>query len=90
MCEFLGSTNTLINSQTIGRLSSKTPEFQNNGLKNLLTQLKKIDPVTYKKIDLSNHRRIIRALEVSISSKKPYSSFLTNSVKASNLSLIHI
>jgi hypothetical protein len=32
MCEFLGSTNTLINSQTIGRLSSKTPEFQNNGL----------------------------------------------------------
>ena len=32
MCEFLGSTSTLINSQTIGRLSSKTPEFQNNGL----------------------------------------------------------
>ena len=49
-------------------------EFQNNGLKNLITQLKKIDPVTYENIDLSNHRRIIRALEVSISSKKPYSS----------------
>ena len=65
-------------------------EFQNNGLKNLLAQLKKIDPVTYKNIDLSNHRRIIRALEVSISSKKPYSSFLTNSVKKSNYNEIII
>ena len=32
MCEFLGSTNTLINAQTIGRLSTKEPEYQNNGL----------------------------------------------------------
>ena len=32
MCEFLGSTNTLINSQTIQRLSTKDPEFTNNGL----------------------------------------------------------
>ena len=32
MCEFLGSTNTLINAQTIGRLSTKEPEFQNNHL----------------------------------------------------------
>ena len=65
-------------------------EFQNNGLKNLLAQLKKIDPITYKNIDLNNHRRIIRALEVSISSKKPYSSFLTNSVKKSNYNEIII
>ena len=65
-------------------------EFQNNGLKNLLTQLKKIDPNSYKNIDLNNHRRIIRALEVSISSKKPYSSFLTDSVKESNYNEIII
>ena len=65
-------------------------EFQNNGLKNLLAQLKKIDPITYKNIDLNNHRRIIRALEVSISSKKPYSSFLTDSVKESNYNEIII
>jgi len=32
LCEFLGSTNTLINSATIGRLSTKEPEFQNAGL----------------------------------------------------------
>lgn len=32
MCEFLGSTNTLINAQTIQRLSTKEPEFTKNGL----------------------------------------------------------
>ena len=65
-------------------------EFQNNGLRNLLVQLKKIDPKSYKNIDLNNHRRVIRALEVSISSKKPYSSFLTESVKKSNYNEIII
>ena len=65
-------------------------EFQNNGLRNLLVQLKKIDPKSYKNIDLNNHRRVIRALEVSISSKKPYSSFLPESVKKSNYNEIII
>ena len=32
MCEFLGSTNTLINSNTIGALSTIDPEFQNANL----------------------------------------------------------
>ena len=32
LCEFLGSTNTLINSQTIGAMSTKDPIFQNNNL----------------------------------------------------------
>jgi hypothetical protein len=32
MCEFLGSTNTLINSNTIGALSTIEPEFQNANL----------------------------------------------------------
>ena len=54
-------------------------EYKVNGLKNLKTKLKKLDPITYKKIDLNNNRRIIRALEVSISSNKPYSSFLNTS-----------
>ena len=58
-------------------------EFNINGLKNLIKKLKKLDPITYKKIDLNNHRRIIRALEVSISSNKPYSSFLNRSEKQS-------
>lgn len=58
-------------------------EFDLNGLNNLLRQLSKIDPESFKTIDLKNHRRIIRALEVSISSKKPYSSFLKSKNKKS-------
>ena len=54
-----------------------------NGLNNLLRQLSKIDPESFKTIDLKNHRRIIRALEVSISAKKPFSSFLKTKNKKS-------
>tara|TARA_Y100000766_G_C18863637_1_gene584557 strand:+ start:116 stop:1036 length:921 start_codon:yes stop_codon:yes gene_type:complete len=54
-------------------------EYLNNGLRNLHYKLKKLDPISYEKIDLDNHRRVIRALEVTISSKKPYSSFLKDS-----------
>ena len=32
MCEFLGSTNTLINAQTIAALSTKTPVYEKAGL----------------------------------------------------------
>ena len=45
--------------------------------------MSKIDPESFKTIDLKNHRRIIRALEVSISTKKPYSSFLKSKNKKS-------
>ena len=65
-------------------------EFNNNGLKNLTLKLKELDPITYKKIDLNNHRRIIRALEVSISSNTPYSSFLNTSKKQSKYNEIII
>ena len=65
-------------------------EFKNNGLKNLILKLKELDPITYKKIDLNNHRRIIRALEVSISYNTPYSSFLNNSEKQSKYNEIII
>lgn len=39
----------------------------------LLKQLKKLDPVTFNTIDHKNIRRIIRALEVTISTGKPFS-----------------
>lgn len=46
------------------------------GLTYLQEKLKDLDPTYYNKVDLSNHTRLLRALEVSISSGKPYSSFL--------------
>ena len=51
-------------------------EFDSNGIKNLCERLKVVDPEYYNIVDLNNHRRVIRALEVHYSTKKPYSSFL--------------
>ena len=56
--------------------NSLNNDFENKGLIYLQNELKKIDLITYNNIDLNNHRRIIRALEVTISSGKPYSSYL--------------
>ena len=51
-------------------------EFDTSGIKNLCERLKVIDPEYYNIVDLNNHRRVIRALEVYYSTKKSYSSFL--------------
>ncbi len=49
--------------------------FRNKGIIALQEQLKELDAVYYQQADLANPHRIIRALEVSIISGKPYSSF---------------
>ena len=56
-------------------------EFQTHGIKYIQNLLKKLDPEYYNKVDKLNHRRIIRALEVSIFSNKPFSYFLKGKVK---------
>ena len=56
-------------------------EFQSHGIKHIQNLLKKLDPEYYNKVDKQNHRRIIRALEVSVFSNKPFSYFLKGKVK---------
>ncbi len=51
-------------------------DFDTSGIKNLCERLKVVDPEYFNIVDLNNHRRVIRALEVYYSTKKPYSSFL--------------
>ena len=53
--------------------------YQDQGLEGLQKLLKKIDPLYYKTVDLNNTSRLLRALEVSETVKKPYSSFLGQS-----------
>ena len=48
------------------------------GLEALRNRLLELDPVTYHRIDLSNKRRVMRAVEVCLLSGKPYHSFLSN------------
>tara|TARA_B100001057_G_scaffold432834_1_gene461239 strand:- start:329 stop:1228 length:900 start_codon:yes stop_codon:yes gene_type:complete len=49
---------------------------ETHGIKGLNKLLKERDPKYYNQVDLKNPARILRALEVSIASNKPYSSFL--------------
>ncbi len=51
-------------------------EFETQGIVPLQKELLEKDPNYYKKVDLQNHHRIIRALGVCRSQKHPYSSFL--------------
>ena len=55
--------------------------YQDQGLEGLQKLLKKIDPFYYKTVDLNNSSRLIRALEVCETVKKPYSSFLGQTKK---------
>ena len=48
-------------------------KIKNRGLKNLYDELIKIDPEAAYIVDSQNPRRIIRALEVAIKTKKPFS-----------------
>lgn len=50
--------------------------LEEEGLESLVNELQSCDPVSYSRIDLRNPRRVLRVLEVSIQSGRPYSSFL--------------
>jgi tRNA dimethylallyltransferase len=51
------------------------------GILFLKNKLKELDPEYYDIVDVNNHRRLIRALEVCISTGKTYSSFLNKKNK---------
>lgn len=50
-------------------------KLDNEGLQSLVDELKKVDLTYYEQVDIHNHRRILRALEVYQATGKPYSSF---------------
>ncbi|HEX2976405.1 MAG TPA: tRNA dimethylallyltransferase, partial [Bacteroidales bacterium] len=50
--------------------------YKEEGIMGLRVALKMLDPDHYSRVDLKNHMRIIRALEISESTGQPYSSFL--------------
>ena len=51
--------------------------YRKEGIGGLRIALKLLDPDHYAKVDLHNPRRVMRALEISESTGRPYSSFLT-------------
>ena len=64
--------------------------LEEEGIETLQKQLQQLDIETYQKIDLENHQRVMRALEVCIGTGKPYSSFLTDKQSKRNFIPIKI
>ena len=56
-------------------------KHNSRGILFLKNKLKELDPEYHDIVDVNNHRRLIRALEVCISTGKPYSSFLNKKNK---------
>ena len=51
-------------------------QFEKKGIDFLRKLLKELDPKYYDIVDLNNHRRLIRAIEVCTHTNKPFSSYL--------------
>lgn len=64
--------------------------LRDEGVEVLARQLKELDPVSYEQLDLSNGQRVIRALEVSLYTGKPFSSFKTNTFKKRDFEIVKI
>ena len=64
-------------------------KYNSKGVLFLKNKLKELDPEHHDIVDVNNHRRLIRALEVCISTGKPYSSFLNKKNKKYDFEIIN-
>ncbi|KQC28889.1 tRNA (adenosine(37)-N6)-dimethylallyltransferase MiaA [Flagellimonas eckloniae] len=67
-----------------------TKRLETDGLQSLQKELKARDPKYYGNVDIENPHRLIRALEVCITSNKPYSSFLGQKKKTRNFTSFYV
>lgn len=64
--------------------------YANEGIDNILSELKLLDPEYYDLVDKKNHKRIIHALEICLTSGKTFSSFRKETAKARPFDIIKI
>lgn len=64
--------------------------LKEEGLEKLTLELRRLDPLTYEKVDLKNHMRVLKALEISLQTGKPYSAFLTDTKKERSFHILKI
>lgn len=64
--------------------------FDKEGLSGISKELALLDPDYYAIVDKNNHKRIIHALEICLSTGKPYSSFRKNTTKKRPFRIIKI
>ena len=65
-------------------------KFRKEGLESIRADLRLLDPDYYMMVDLKNHKRIIRALEICETTGKPYSLFLQNKGTERGFSILKI
>ncbi|WP_320052264.1 tRNA (adenosine(37)-N6)-dimethylallyltransferase MiaA [uncultured Acetobacteroides sp.] len=75
------------NSETREMLKQR---LKNEGIAALTDWLKRLDENSYNTIDLNNHQRVIRALEVCIIAGVPYSTLRKNFEKTRNFDIVKI
>jgi len=59
-------------------------EYLESGLAGMQDRLSSLDPEYFHKVDLNNPKRILKALEISEMTGRPYSTFLTGRAKKRN------
>jgi tRNA dimethylallyltransferase len=64
--------------------------LKEEGIESMRMQLKILDPEYYRQADIKNPKRILKALEVTLQTGKPYSTFLTYSKRARDFRIIKI
>lgn len=62
--------------------------YKNDGIEPLRAQLRKVDKAYYDTCNLADHKRMIRAVEVSLQMGKPYSEFLKNPHKKRDFDIL--
>jgi len=65
-------------------------KYRKEGIEGLRADLKLLDPDYYARVDLRNHKRIIRALEIFESTGRKYSEFLTKKNAVRDFGIIKI
>jgi len=79
----LPSIDPVLRSTLLKRLESE-------GLDVLTEELKVLDPASYMRVDLKNHMRVLKALEITLQTGNPYSGFLSDSKKERPFDIIRI
>ncbi|MDR0661424.1 MAG: tRNA (adenosine(37)-N6)-dimethylallyltransferase MiaA [Prevotellaceae bacterium] len=77
------STHNELRNTIIARL-------ENEGLHALQQELERLDPLTYQEIDINNPQRVMRALEVCITSGKRYSDLKQIKAKKRGFNIVKI
>lgn len=64
--------------------------YASEGLVPLLAELQELDPEHYERVDRNNYKRVLHALEVCLTTGKPFSSFHTGAIVQRPFNIIKI